>query len=152
MAEFKESNICPICGGRLIADNIVLTSNPPQYRATCEKCGKVFYSHHVIGFVDIPEIPDGMWCTDTNTKLTPAFVHEDTINSSRFYTVDADSHYTAISLTEVDNEALVKNYYNGLYYEYSTTAAEEAKEDYNIDIEEVIKNQINADLKKKENN
>lgn len=55
-----DRNTCPHCGGRLINDPIMLASNPPQYQARCEKCGKVFHSYHMIGEIDLPEVPDGM--------------------------------------------------------------------------------------------
>lgn len=37
--------ICPECGGNMrIDEGIVLTSNPPQYRLKCDKCGHIEYS------------------------------------------------------------------------------------------------------------
>ena len=37
--------ICPECGGNMrIDEGIVLTSNPPQYRLKCDKCGHIKYS------------------------------------------------------------------------------------------------------------
>ena len=36
--------ICPKCGGGMCRhENIVLTSNPPQYEYQCNKCGNVEY-------------------------------------------------------------------------------------------------------------
>ena len=34
-----KNNKCE-CGGEFIFENIVLTSNPPQYPYKCNKCGK----------------------------------------------------------------------------------------------------------------
>ena len=34
------TDICPMCGGNMIIDyDLVLTSNPPLYKRTCDKCG-----------------------------------------------------------------------------------------------------------------
>lgn len=36
---------CPDCeDGYMVADNMVLTSNPPQYPHACDKCGYMIYS------------------------------------------------------------------------------------------------------------
>lgn len=38
------TDICPMCGGTMIIDyGLVLTSNPPVYKRTCEKCGYTDY-------------------------------------------------------------------------------------------------------------
>lgn len=61
--EHPKSNYCPHCGGRLIASDIVLTSYPPKYQATCEKCGKTFTSFSSIGFkkYELGVSDDVMW-------------------------------------------------------------------------------------------
>jgi hypothetical protein len=35
--------ICPKCGGGMCKNNMVLASNPPQYKYQCNKCGHVEY-------------------------------------------------------------------------------------------------------------
>lgn len=77
--KFEEGNICPFCGGRLVADNVVLTSYPPKYQAHCEKCGRVFHSNHHIGAIDTVEVESGMWCVEApvaapETPVGPADV------------------------------------------------------------------------------
>ncbi len=38
---------CPRCGAKLFRRNdIILTSNPPQYQYECDKCNWVGYSHN----------------------------------------------------------------------------------------------------------
>lgn len=87
MKTFTESNICPHCGGRLISDPIVLTSNPPQYQAHCEKCGKVFHSYHMIGAIDLPEVPDGMWC------INDEVAHSNKDYNDYTWSIDEDNRY-----------------------------------------------------------
>lgn len=53
----RVNHVCPKCGqGRMKLDEgIVLTSNPPQYRYQCDKCGYVECSSGQIKVSDIDE-------------------------------------------------------------------------------------------------
>ena len=37
--ELAEKKLCK-CGAKLVFENVVMTSYPPQYPYTCPKCGK----------------------------------------------------------------------------------------------------------------
>ena len=39
---------CPSCGGLMVDDGCVYTSNPPQYKFECQACGKVAWSGELL--------------------------------------------------------------------------------------------------------
>ena len=39
---------CPSCGGLMVDDGHIYTSNPPQYKFECLACGKVAWSGELL--------------------------------------------------------------------------------------------------------
>lgn len=59
----ETSNECPLCGTPLVTDpSIVYTSNPPQYKVVCPKCG---YSR----FSGMTNVPTGGSLTGTPVTI-----------------------------------------------------------------------------------
>lgn len=48
LSTFMEALLCDECQEEMIWDRMELTSNPPQYRHNCPRCGRqeTIYNHH----------------------------------------------------------------------------------------------------------
>ena len=39
---------CPRCGGLMVDDGMIYTSNPPQYKFECKACGHIAWSGELL--------------------------------------------------------------------------------------------------------